>query len=117
MAYFKRTLVIVCAVLMVLSSPSWAGGQDFELKNRTGVDIHRIFVSPSGVDDWEEDVLKEDVLMNGEDLLIQFPRSESSEWWDIRVEDSDGNAIEFERINLFEAITVILKANGKALIE
>ena len=92
-----------------------AGQQDFTLVNHTGVEIHKLYTAPHSSDDWEEDVLGEDTLADGESLDITFPRREKATHWDLRIEDSKGNAITFESLNLKEISEVVLHyKNGKA---
>ena len=94
------------------------GAQDFTLVNKTGVVINKLFVSPHNADDWEEDVLGRDTLGDGESIEIKFNRSEKAAMWDLRVEDTKGNAIEWENLNLLEISKITLHyENGKATAE
>ncbi len=89
--------------------------QDFTLVNSTGVEINKLFVSPHDKDDWEEDILGQDTLASGQTLDIKFDRDEKSALWDLRVEDTQGNAIEWENLNLLEISKITLYyENGKA---
>ena len=98
------------------SSTSEEGGkQDFILVNATNVEINKLYISPPDKDDWEEDILGRDTLPNGEQVEIKFQREEKAEMWDLRVEDSKGNAIEWENLNLLEISKVTLNyENGRA---
>jgi hypothetical protein len=104
------------AALMIVASPAvMAGDQDFTLVNHTGVEIHKFYTSPHSSDDWEEDVLGEDTLADGESFEVSFPKRAKSAHWDIRVEDDKGNAITFTDINLKETSEVVLHyKDGKA---
>jgi len=42
------------------------------VRNKTGVDIEKIFISPADVNDWEEDILLEDL---GGPLISRLGRS------------------------------------------
>ena len=91
--------------------------QDFTLVNSTGVEINKVFISPHDTDDWEEDILGRDTLPSGESVDIKFHRSEKAAKWDLRVEDMQGNAIEWENLNLLEISKVTLhydKDKGRA---
>lgn len=91
-----------------------AGDQDFTLVNKTGVEIHKMFASPHSKDDWEEDVLGDDTLANGESVDVTFSPKEKAKLWDLRVEDSDGNALEWDSLNLLEISKLTLHyKNGK----
>lgn len=91
------------------------GPQDFILANRTGVEIHALYITPRDSDDWGEDILGVDTLPSGENLEITFSRKEKAKYWDLRVEDEDGAYIEWEDLNLLEISKVTLYyKNGKA---
>lgn len=101
------------------TSASTAGAkQDFTLVNSTGVVINKLFISPHDKDDWEEDILGQDTLASGQTLEITFNRDEKAEMWDLRVEDTAGNAIEWENLKLTEISKVTLHyKDGKATAE
>lgn len=89
--------------------------QDFTLVNSTGVEINKLFVSPHDKDDWEEDILGRDTLPSGQTLDIKFNRDEKAAMWDLRVEDTQGNAIEWVNLNLLEISKITLYyEDGKA---
>lgn len=108
---------LVAALLLSIAVPARAAEQDFTLHNRTGVDIHAIHVSPSAADDWEEELLNGKVLQNGGEIEIQFSPKTQAKLWDLRVEDSEGNAIYWRKINLLEVSDVILEPKGKARLK
>ncbi len=92
--------------------------QDFTLHNKTGVIIDKLFVSPSDKDDWQEDILGKDVLADGESLEIKFHPKEKAAKWDLKVQDSTGNSIEWHDLNLTEISEVTLHyADGKGTAE
>lgn len=103
------------------SSPATANpgaAQDFTLVNKTGVEIDKVFISPHDADDWEEDILGRDTLPNGESVDIKFHRNETAALWDMRIEDKEGNGIEWENLNLLQISKATLHyANGKATAE
>ncbi|HZT57823.1 MAG TPA: hypothetical protein VFA21_04270 [Pyrinomonadaceae bacterium] len=89
--------------------------QDFTLNNETGVEIHKVYISPHDSNDWEEDILGRDTLPSGQSVDIKFNRSEKAAEWDLRVEDSQGNAIEWENLNLLKISKLTLHyKDGKA---
>jgi hypothetical protein len=111
-----KTIVAVCALSLLLAPAVFAQGkQDFTLHNVTGVEIHELYVSPHSSDDWEEDILGEDTLPNGESVDIHFSRKEKAKLWDLKIVDKDGNSITWENLNLLEIADVTLHyKNGKA---
>ena len=113
----KALLIALSMTLVLLVQPAIAGGQDFLLVNTTGVDIYKVYVSPTGEAEWQEDILGEEVLLDGEEVTVTFDRSEQAKLWDIRVEDDEGNALEFTEIDLFEVFQVTLREDGKAVLK
>jgi hypothetical protein len=98
------------------SSPaSNTAAQDFTLVNATGVEIDKVFISPHDKDDWEEDILGQDTLPDGQSVDIKFHRAETAPIWDLRIEDKQGHAIEWENLNLLEINKLTLNyKDGKA---
>lgn len=96
------------------TAPAPAGGaQDFKLVNKTGVVISSLYVSPSDKDEWGEDILGKDVLGDGESADIKFKRSETAAKWDLKIEDSNGETIEWTDLNLLEIEKITLNWDGK----
>jgi predicted HTH transcriptional regulator len=104
-----RALIALLAVSALFSSAAFAQGkQDFTLVNKTGVEIHELYVSPHSTDDWEEDVLGQDTLSNGDSVEITFSARERAKMWDLKIVDGKGNSIEWENLNLLEIYKVTL---------
>jgi hypothetical protein len=93
---------------MTATEASAQGKQDFVLVNRTGVEIYALYVTPHNAKDWGEDILGADTLFNNEELEISFSRKERSKFWDLRIEDDEGNYIEWDKLNLLEISKVTL---------
>jgi len=91
-----------------------AGDQDFTLINKTGLTIDELYVSPTSVNDWEEDVLGVDTLANGAKIDIKFSRKESVCSWDMKIVDEDGDEVVWTKLDLCKAEEITLNyANGK----
>ena len=101
------------------ASTSQAGAaQDFTLVNQTGVEIDKVYIAPHDSDDWEEDILGQDTLPNGQSVEIKFNRSETTADWDLRIEDKQGNSIEWEKLNLLKISKATLHyKDGKGTAE
>lgn len=114
----KRTSFAAAVLLVLLAaSCAFAGAQDFVLVNKTGVEIFAVYIAPSDSGDWEEDVLDVDTLPSGKSVKINFAPGTDVEYWDIRVEDSAGNALEWYEFNLLQVSRVTLLKNGEAQYE
>ena len=115
-----KAAVAVATLSLLLASTALAfqGRQDFTVVNKTGVEIHELYVSPHSADDWQEDVLGTDTLPPGKGVAIKFSPKEKAKLWDLKIVDGEGNSIEWESLNLLEISEVTLfYKNGKAWAE
>jgi hypothetical protein len=120
MNHVRRTAIYALLIFGFMCFPGIAtseigaqGRQDFTLVNRTGVEIYALYVSPHSSNEWGEDVLGADTLLSGEELDVFFSPRERAKYWDIRIEDEDGNYIEWDRLNLLEISKVTLYYRNK----
>lgn len=112
------TKISVAALFYVLGmlnvTASFAQARpDFVLVNRTGVDIQELYVAPHDSDDWQEDILGQDVLLDGDRVNIRFARKEKTKLWDLRVTDDSGNSIEWENFDLTKVSRITLYMDKK----
>jgi hypothetical protein len=97
------------------AAPATAGAdQDFTVVNKTGVVIDKLYVSPSDKEDWEEDILGQDQLADGATLNIKFHPKEKTAKWDLRIEDTKGNSIEWTDLDLTEISKLTLHYDATA---
>jgi hypothetical protein len=54
--------------------------------NNTGFTAYYLYISESSTEEWEEDVLDDDVIMNGDSVAVTLP---SAGTWDVMIEDED----------------------------
>ena len=102
----RKFIQSAAALMVAAASPAVAGEQDFVLVNNTGYAVEEVYVSPTRVADWQEDVLGADMLPDGSRVTITFDRSEDSCLWDLKVVYEDTEAVEWPSFNLCE-ISVI----------
>jgi hypothetical protein len=105
-------LITLVGVSLLAVTAAVAGEQDFTVVNKTGVEIHKLFVSPHRSDDWGDDILGKDTLPDGESLNITFSRHATAAHWDLRIEDSEGHSIEWESLDLTTISKVTLHAKS-----
>lgn len=87
--------------------------QDFELHNETGQEIKEVYVSPTGVDEWEEDILGTDTLATGDSVDISFTRRQE-DMWDMKVVFRSGKSSIWTKLNLSQITDVTISyKNGK----
>ena len=115
----RKSLVQGVVLSLLLAAPAWCQNTqlDFVLFNRTNVNIKKIYVAPSNVSDWQEDLLQGRMLLTGGDVTIEFHPTAQAKLWDLRVEDAEGEFLEFEDIDLSQAENVILNADLTATLK
>ena len=115
---FLRSRVIlalgVIAMFVTATALARRGPQDFVLHNQTGVEINSLYVSPHSSNDWEDDILGQDTLADNESVKITFDDRDKHVHWDLKVEDSKGNSLEWEDLNLLEISELTLHWDAKA---
>lgn len=108
-ALFGRLGGAFVALALVLASVStaFADPRDFVLINSTGRVITEVYVTPSNLDDWGDDILGQDVLDAGQQVTIKFARFKEGDcYYDIKVVVVDGGEGELNQVNLCETQTV-----------
>ena len=104
-----RSSIILVTLLLGLVIPAKAAlDLDFTLVNKTGYDIKEVYVGPTTVEEWGDNILK-DVLKDGQSLELKFHPKATAEKWDIKVVYTDGETAwwkgykltEITKINLF----------------
>ena len=83
--------------------------QDFRLVNKTGYELKELYVSPSKSDDWQDDVLGQGTLGDGDAANIKFHRATKTCHWDLKVVYSvDSSSAVWSDIDLcsIEKITI-----------
>lgn len=107
-------------LLLALSSLSFASNDelDFKLVNSTGINIYSIYIAPHESKEWGDDVMKQDILRDGESVNLTFHPKAKSPIWDLRIEDKDGNSVEWDSLDLSQIETLTIKlVKGKAIAE
>jgi hypothetical protein len=115
--FLKTKVALALGVIaMFLTATAFArrGPQDFILQNKTGFEINSLYVSPHSSDDWEEDILGQDTLADGESLKISFDDRDKHVHWDLKITDHEGNSLEWDDLNLVEISEVTLHWDAKA---
>lgn len=86
--------------------------QNFTLVNRTGYVLSEVYVSPTKSDDWQEDVLGQDTLDDGQRVNIRFKRSTTTCRWDLKVVyEVDSSTAVWSNINLCEIERITIRYN------
>lgn len=92
-----------------------AQADDLTVVNKTGFDIHALYMTLANAKEWGADILGIDTLARNDSVTIVFTKKEKQRLWDLRVEDADGAFIEWTALNLRDVSSVTLYyKNGKA---
>jgi hypothetical protein len=108
----RWSALVVVASLFAATPAAFAGTQDFTLVNQTGIVIYSLYISETTNDEWEEDVLGENVLPNGESMPIEFFGRDAC-LWDLLITDGEDGEVTWDGINLCEASVVVLRCNDE----
>ena len=102
-----RTLACI-ALLVAVNSVALAADYYVEITNKTGYTIMYMYVSPAKSESWEEDVLGDDVMPDGETRRVNLTGYKSPVF-DIRLVDEDGDKYTFWNVDVSKVdLTVTL---------
>ena len=96
-----RKFFALFALIVACNTTAVAFDGYVEVTNNTGFDIYYLYVSPGKAKSWEEDVLEEDILRNGQTVRVTV-NGAKSEIFDIRVEDEDGDTYTLWDVDISE---------------
>ncbi len=108
----KTVLFALAALAVAFVGPAHAqeAKQDFTLVNKTGYELKSLFVSPSKSDDWQNDVLGQDTLGDGEQVHVTFHREAKTCHWDLKVVYSvDSSSAVWGDINLCDVDKITIR--------
>lgn len=113
-AFLATSLTLATIAMPWLAMPAAAqqARQDFILVNRTGYVLSEVYVSPTKSDDWQDDVLGQDTLDDGDRVHVRFKRSTTSCRWDLKVVYKiDSSSALWSNINLCDIETITIRYN------
>lgn len=91
-----------------------AGDDRYFITNQSGVVIDELYLSASEEKSWGEDILGRDTLAKGEQVEIVFDHDDDRCEWDLAVKDTNGNELEWDKLDLCKYTSVTLKPKGVA---
>lgn len=109
----KKIALAVALATSSIAAPAHASDEVLTIVNRTGYTIAEIYVAPTASDDWEEDVLTDDVLVDGARTNIDMSHSEDTCRWDVRVVYDDGEDSYWRKLDFCEMSRITLRYNEK----
>ncbi len=113
---FKMIAAAVMAAGLALLAPQAAsaeGRQNFTLENNTGYTIKEVYVSTTRSNSWEEDVLGQDELEDGQSVFIRFPHHAGGCFFDLKVVYDDDTDAHWENFNLCTISQISISYNAK----
>jgi hypothetical protein len=81
------------AIATVFALPALAEDRRVEIVNDTGVTMTRFYGSHQKTDDWEEDILGDDMLYPGQSVVINFDDGTGYCLFDFRAVFEDGDEV------------------------
>jgi FlaG/FlaF family flagellin (archaellin) len=105
---FGRGIAAVLAAALVLGQavPAEALDRRVRIVNETGFTIVRFYGSNTGTDDWQEDILGDDVLPSGSSVTINFDDGTGYCKYDLRAIFDDGDEVTQTGVNICEVGTL-----------
>ncbi len=105
----KAALLTLLSVLSLLPFQATAADFYVDIANETDYTIMYMYVSPDNSDSWEEDVLGDNVLRDGEERRVTLTGYKSP-IFDIKLVDEDGDSYTFWDVDVSERdITATIK--------
>jgi len=94
----------LCAALLV-ASPAAARSDaiTFDLKNATRFHLTNLYISAPSTNDWEEDILGDEVANPGETVEVTIDDDLEGCKYDLRADFSDGDSVQIAGVDLCEA--------------
>ena len=98
-AFLTAAVAVVAMGTMAFQSND---GNDRRVRiiNATGVTMTHFYASNSGEEDWQEDILGQDVLRSGASVVINIDDGTGACLYDFKARFSDGDELERYRINV-----------------
>ena len=85
--------------------PGAAANRRVDIVNKTGMDMKHFYASTSGNDDWEEDILGQDLLSDGETFDVNIDDGTGKCLYDFKAVFENGTSLVRNKINVCEIST------------
>jgi hypothetical protein len=100
-----RQIVAAFAIASFLGAPAFAANRKVDILNKTGSVMTSFFASSTGTDSWEEDMLDNDTLANGETLEADIDDGTKACVYDFKAVFADGDVVIKKKVNVCEIST------------
>ena len=90
-----KRLIVALALVASLGMAGHALAMDKKINifNGAQYDIYTLYLSPTNANDWEENLLKQETLPNGDKVDVEVSRTEKAEAWDVKVTNKAGETM------------------------
>jgi len=105
--------LLAISLVAMSATTAFADPRDFDLVNNTGDDIEEIYVGPSNMVDWGDNLIPDGkVLPHGNKVPINFKRFvDGACLYDVKVVTTEGKEGELDQVNLCDTTTVTFSAS------
>ncbi len=94
-----KKLALICVLFCMGTISAFAADMYLKVTNNTGYDIHHLYVSDVGSNEWGEDVLDVDILEDGDTVRVSIS-GYSNPKFDVQAEDEEGDTYTIRNINV-----------------
>ena len=110
-----KRLIVALALVASLGMAGHALAMDkkIDIFNGAQYDIYTLYLSPTNANDWEENLLKQETLPNGDKVDVEVSRTEKAEAWDVKVTNKAGETMTWIGVPLNKAGQITLLPDGK----
>ena len=110
----KRLIATLAVVDMLgMAGNALALEKKINIFNGAEYDFYTLYLSPTNANDWEENLLKQETLPNGDTVDVQVSRTEKAEAWDVKVTDKNGNSMTWVGLPLDKSGQITLLPDGQ----
>lgn len=110
----KRLIASLAAVAVLgMAGQALALDKKINIFNGAQYDIYTLYLSPTNANQWEENVLKQGTLPNGDKVDVEVSRTEDAEAWDIKVTNKAGETMTWVGVPLNKAGQITLLPDGQ----
>ena len=109
----RLVAALALASLFGLSGQALALEKKINIFNGAEVDIYTLYLSPTNANNWEENLLKQETLPNGDKVDLEISRTEKAEAWDVKVTNKAGETMTWIGVPLNKAGQITLLPDGK----
>ncbi|MBX3497421.1 MAG: hypothetical protein KF769_14370 [Parvibaculum sp.] len=89
-----RLAAIAAVATIGFAAPAAAQDLAFMLANESGYDLVEFYASPVDINDWEDDILGQDILRSGDALRVIIADGREQCTYDLRMVFADGDVLE-----------------------